>query len=247
MPVKSLSFLLLWLPGLAVFGQQPAPVHILQRVDSVQTLPATTTASPDTTRPAVVDESANALLDDLNAATPASAQPLLPDRMIITQRVLWGKKGLLRLTNLAPLSTEGRTKELKIRRTMLIAHQIGGFVTLAGFVAQGFLGAKLYNAQGQEYVDTKRWHERSATFINVSYGTTLLLSLTPPPPVVGSKRGFTWIKAHKYLAVVHLVGMIATNILAEKIQTDYSLKPYHRAAAYATFGTYAVSVATLAF
>jgi len=114
-------------------------------------------------------------------------------------------------------------------------------------VVQGFLGAKLYNAQGQEYVDTKRWHERSATFINVSYGTTLLLSLTPPPPVIGSKRGFTWIKVHKYLAVAHLAGMIATNILAERIQDDFSLKPYHRAVAYGTFGAYAASVLALTF
>ncbi len=201
-------------------------------------------APPDTLLP-VVDQSANALLDGLTESS--TEQPLLPDRMIFTQRALWGKKGLLRLTNMAPLSAEGRTKELKIRRTMLVAHQIGGFVTLAGFVVQGLLGAKLYNAQGQEYVDTKRWHERSATFINVSYGVTTLLSLTPPPPVVGSKRGFTWIKVHKYLAVAHLAGMIATNVLAERIQTDFSLKPYHRAVAYGTFGAYAVSVLALTF
>ena len=41
--------------------------------------------------------------------------------------------------------------------------------------------------------------------------------------------------------------MIATNVLAEKIQTDISLKPYHRAVAYATFGTYAASVVALTF
>ena len=130
---------------------------------------------------------------------------------------------------------------------MLVAHQIGGFVTLAGFVAQGLLGAKLYNAKGQDYVDTKRWHERTATLINVSYGTTLALSLTTPPPVIGARRGFTTIKLHKYLAIVHLTGMVATNVLAGLIDEHPDLKPIHRAAAYTTFGAYAVSVVALTF
>lgn len=230
MQMKLIVLLALLPVSLTVFGQTPDTlVHI---------------APPDTSLP-VVDAATSALLADLT--TDSEQQPLLPDRMIFTERALWGKKGLLRVTNVAPLTAEGRTKELRIRRTMLIAHQIGGFVTLAGFVVQGVLGAKLYNAQGQEYIDTKRWHERSATFINASYGVTTLLSLTPPPPVIGSKRGFTWIKVHKYLAVAHLAGMIATNILADKIQTDYSLKPYHRAVAYGTFGAYAASVLALTF
>lgn len=175
------------------------------------------------------------------------AQPLLPHKMLFTQRAFWGPKGLLRTVKIAPLTPEGRIHELKVRRTMLVTHQIGGFITLAGFVAQGFLGAKLYNAQGQEYVDTKRWHERSATLINVSYGTTLALSLTTPPPVIGAKKGFTSIKLHKYLAIVHLTGMVATNILAGLISEHYNLKPYHRAVAYTTFGAYAASIIALTF
>ena len=195
--------------------------------------------------PVSTDASATDLLASLTDS--AEAQPLLPHKMIFTQRALWGQKGLLRITNIAPLSSEGRIHELKIRRKMLGAHQIGGFITLAGFVAQGLLGAKLYNAQGQEYVDTKRWHERSATFINIAYGTTLALSLTTPPPAVGARKGFTTIKLHKYLAVVHLTGMVATNILAGMIDEHYNLKPWHRVAAYTTFGTYAASIVALTF
>ncbi|GAB3890695.1 hypothetical protein [Spirosoma agri] len=188
---------------------------------------------------------ADALLAGLTDSTATPS--LLPRKMIFTQRAFWGPKGLLRTMNVAPLTPEGRAKELKIRRTMLITHQIGGFVTLAGFVAQGLLGAKLYNAKGQEYTDTKVWHERSATFINVAYGTTLALSLTTPPPVVGAKRGFTSIKLHKYLAIVHLTGMIATNVLAHMIDTHPDLKPVHRAVAYGTFGAYAASIISLTF
>ncbi|QMW01800.1 hypothetical protein [Spirosoma foliorum] len=195
--------------------------------------------------PAKTDASATDLLAGLSDST--ESQPLLPHKMIFTQRAFWGPKGLLRTMKIAPLTPEGRAHELKIRRTMLVAHQIGGFVTLAGFVAQGLLGAKLYNAKGQDYIDTKKWHERSATLINVTYGTTLLLSLTAPPPVVGAKKGFTSIKLHKYLAIVHLTGMVATNVLAHMIDNNPDLKPIHRAAAYTTFGAYAASILSLTF
>ncbi|QIP17406.1 hypothetical protein G8759_34590 [Spirosoma aureum] len=213
----------------------------LQAQDStaVKTSVAVDTLSPKD------NNAADALLAGLADST--DAQPLLPRKMIFTQRVFWGPKGLLRAMNVAPLTPEGRANELKVRRTMLITHQIGGFVTLAGFIAQGLLGAKLYNAKGQEYVDTKKWHERSATFINIAYGTTLALSLTAPPPVVGTKKGFTSIKLHKYLAIVHLTGMVATNILAHMIEDHPDLKPYHRAAAYGTFGAYAASIVSLTF
>ena len=200
----------------------------------------------DTISPVAGTDSMTAdLLADLTAQT--EEQPLLPRKMLFTQRAFWGPNGLLRTMNIAPLTSEGRIHELKIRRKMLGAHQIGGFITLAGFVAQGLLGAKLYNAQGQEYVDTKRWHERSATFINIAYGTTLALSLTTPPPAVGARKGFTTIKLHKYLAIVHLTGMVATNILAGMIDDHPNLKPYHRAVAYTTFGAYAASIVALTF
>lgn len=199
----------------------------------------------DTVIAPTTDASANDLLAGLTDST--ETQSLLPHKMIFTQRVFWGPKGLLRTMKIAPLTSEGRAHELKVRRTMLVAHQIGGFITLAGFVAQGLLGAKLYNAKGQDYTDTKKWHERSATFINVTYGTTLALSLTAPPPVVGAKKGFTSIKLHKYLAIVHLTGMVATNILAHMIENNSDLKPIHRAAAYTTFGAYAASIVSLTF
>lgn len=213
-------------------------------IRSVWSQDSTAVKSRPDTIPAV-DTSANDLLAGLSDST--AAEPLLPRKMIFTQRAFWGPKGLLRTLNIAPLTPESRAKELKVRRTMLVAHQVGGFVTLAGFVAQGILGGKLYSAKGQEYVDLKRWHERTAGIINATYGTTLVLSLTAPPPIVGAQRGFTTIKLHKYLAIVHLTGMIATNVLAHMIDQNPELKPVHRAVAYTTFGAYAISIAALTF
>ena len=71
--------------------------------------------------------------------------------MIFTQRLLWGENGLFRKTQLSPLTLEQREKELKIRRKMLKTHQVIGFVTLAGMIAQGILGTKLYAGNYSHY------------------------------------------------------------------------------------------------
>lgn len=196
----------------------------------------------DTTR---VQTGTDSLLASL---TDTAAPSLLPDRMVFTQRAFWGQKGLLRLTGLAPLNTESRQKEIKIRRTMLVGHQIMGFVTLAGMVTQGILGANLYNAQGNDYTRIRSAHQTVGTIINLTYATTALLSLTAPPPLVGKReRGLSSIKLHKYLAILHITGMIATNILAKQIRTNVELKPYHRAAAYTTFASFATAIIVLKF
>lgn len=189
--------------------------------------------------------SANDLLAGL--ADEESSQPLLPHKMLAPQRVFWGPKGLLRVIKVAPLTAESRQKELKVRRTMLISHQVAGFVTLAGYVVQGYLGAKLYNAEGNDYVRLYDAHKRSATYINISYATTAVLAFTAPPPLVAERRGLSSIRLHKYLSIIHLTGMIATNVLANSIQKNPELKPYHRAAAYTTFGAFAASIIVLRF
>jgi hypothetical protein len=206
----------------------------------------TTKVTGQTTTPITVDTTS---ADQMLAAMTDSstAQPLLPHKMLFTQRVFWGPKGLLRVMNLAPLTPEGREKELKVRRSMLVAHQVMGFVTLAGFVVQGILGAKLYNAQGDQYRRLYDAHQTSAAFINVAYGTTALLSLTAPPKLLADRKGLSGIKLHKYLAIVHLTGMIATNILAGMIRQQPELKPYHRAVAYTTFGAFAASIIAIKF
>ena len=94
-------------------------------------------AKKDTT--ATVD-----LLGEMNQAAPEKAK-LLPDKIIFTQRIFWGEKGLMRNFNAFELTPEKRMAELKVRRTMLVTHQVLGMLTLGGMVAQGIVGAKLYN------------------------------------------------------------------------------------------------------
>ena len=184
---------------------------------------------------------ADSLLNDLELQEPE--QELLPERIFITQKLFWGRKGLLRTTGVVPLTAENRRVEMKIRRTMLKLHQVGGFVTLAGMIAQGFVGAKLYNHPSAQLRDT---HETLGSFVNISYASTALLSFTAPPPLV-NRKGMSSIKIHKGLAMVHLTGMIATNILAGQINTHPELKPYHRAAAYSTFAAFAAATIVIKF
>jgi len=178
----------------------------------------------------------NALFESIE--NPATEIELLPDSMIFTQRLLWGEKGLMRSTNLLPLSLENREKEMKIRRKMLLAHQVVGYTTLAGMIAQGILGVKLYNGQGKY----REAHEVIGNITTASYFTGAGLSLFAPPPLISVKnKGLTSIKAHKWLASVHFSAMIATNLLAE------SNTKYHRAASFTLFGSYALAVLAFKF
>ena len=164
--------------------------------------------------------------------------PLLPERMLFTQRLLWGKKGLFRTTNIAPLTKAQREKELRLRRKLLITHQAIGYLTLAGMVAQGILGGQLYNGKYELY----ETHKTLGNIVTATYFTGAGLSLFSPPPLVNKKiKGWSSSKAHKVLATVHLSAMIATNILADK---DRKL---HRVAAYTAFGSFALAVVVFKF
>ena len=140
---------------------------------------------------------------------------LLPEKMIITQRLLWGEKGLFRKTGISNLNIENREKELIIREKMLLAHQIIGYITFAGMIYQGILGAKLYNGDYSVY----ETHKTLGKVVTATYFTGAGLSLFTPPPLVSRKKeGLSNIRLHKILANVHVPAMIVTNIYADKQQ-----------------------------
>lgn len=191
-------------------------------------------------------DSTNSALDLLAEVTETQKDSitLLPQKMIFTQRLLWGQKGLMRNFDTFKLSPEERAKELGIRRTMLSAHQILGFATLAGMVGQGIVGAKLYkNPADHNLKDT---HETLAGAVNGMYFATASLALFSPPKMLDERKGYSSIKVHKWLSIIHLTSMIATNILADKAE-DPKYKPYHRAAAYTAFGSLAAAMIVIKF
>ena len=168
---------------------------------------------------------------------------LLPQRMIITQRMLWGEKGLMRTTGIAPLGIEQRKREMQVRRFFLKTHQALGFMTLGGMLAQGIVGSRLYN--GNYKLDDA--HEALAAGLNVSYSLTAAMSLFTPPPLIQRDKKISSLKIHKWLSIVHMSGMLATNILASRIEDNPSLKPAHRAAAFTTFASFAAAVVVIKF
>jgi hypothetical protein len=184
----------------------------------------------------------NNLLGEISASEN-KIQKLLPDKILFTQRIFWGEKGLMRNFKSFNLTPEDRQRELKVRRSMLVTHQVMGFLTLGGMVAQGFVGSKLYKGQ----YNLRETHETLAGAINIGYFTTASLSLFAPPKMLDERKGYSSIKLHKALAIIHLSGMIATNILASELETHPELRPYHRAAAFTTFGAFAASMIVIKF
>ncbi len=161
------------------------------------------------------------LFSQIESSTDLEPQ-LLPDRMVFTQRFLWGEKGLMRSSKKFELTKEGRERELKLRRTMLKTHQFIGYVTLAGMITQGIVGGKLYNGR----YDLKDLHETVGNITTASYFAGASLALFAPPPLINKKvKGFSSSKLHKTMAAIHFSAMIATYALAEEIRRLIVLLP----------------------
>ena len=175
--------------------------------------------------------------------TDENATPeLLPERIIFTQKIFWGENGILRKTGIAPLNLENREKELKLRRSMLKTHQILGYFTLGAMVAQGFIGGELYNATGDRYNSLYKTHKNMSKVVNAGYFTGAALALFSPPPLVNKKtKGFSSIKAHRFLSNIHFSAMVVTNMVADRN------KKAHKAAAYTAFASYATAVIVFKF
>ncbi len=186
----------------------------------------------------IIAQERDELLKGLFEEEMTIEEQLLPKKMIFTQSVFWGKNGFFRKTGISKLSLEQREKELKVRNAMLKSHQILGYLTLAGMVAQGIMGGKLYNGDYDLY-DT---HKTLGKWVTISYFTGAGLSLFAPPPLVRKKvKGFNSIKVHKWLAYIHFSGMIATNAYSKENMD------WHKYAAYTTFASYASAVLVFKF
>ena len=169
---------------------------------------------------------------------------LLPEKMIFTQKILWGEKGLFRKTGISNLTLENRERELIVREKMLKAHQIIGYITFAGMIYQGILGGKMYNGDYSVY-DT---HKKLGKIVTASYFTGAGLSLFTPPPLVSrEKEGINNIKLHKILANVHIPAMIVTNIYSDKQNESNKYREIHKNAAYTAVASYTLAMITIIF
>lgn len=174
-----------------------------------------------------------ALLDTVSEAADSIQEPLLPSHYLFTQRLLWGEKGLMRNFDMFDLTAANREREIEIRAKMNMAHQITGYIALAGMIGSGISGQMLYNGNHS----AKDAHEACVAITNVSYVSSLAIGLFSPPPMKNRTTGFTKLNIHKTLAIVHVASMLTTNILSGLMEHNPALVPYHRAAAITAFSS----------
>jgi hypothetical protein len=170
---------------------------------------------------------------------------LLPDNMSFVERGLWGEHGVFRKIGIiSDLTPESRKHELGIRRTMLVAHQIGGFVALGSMITACYFGQRILD--GNPGYRTN--HEIAVTASIISYSATGLLAVLSPPPMIRRDEVST-TTIHKELAWIHFAGMVLTPILGGMIKhrTYDQQAHFHQISAYITTAAMAASMITVTF
>ncbi|MCX6173425.1 MAG: hypothetical protein NTZ27_01565 [Ignavibacteriales bacterium] len=192
---------------------------------------------------------ANTVLSDTTIQT--FKPKLLPDKMSFFERGLWGENGLMRGIGLAsPLTPEVRKYELEVRRTMLTAHQIGGFATLGLMLATCYYGQRIIDGgvDGRRNFQSTKNTLVAATI--TSYSITALLSILSPPPLI-RRDEFSTTTLHKFLAWFHVAGMIVTPILGSLINSNRTINSdkehFHQIAGYITTAIFATAMIVITF
>ena len=178
---------------------------------------------------------------------------LLPENLGFFERNLWTENGLFRTMGIAsPLTPESRKSELKLRRTMLVAHEVSGFVTLGLMVTTVYYGQKVLNEfYTSNYRPLLRKHTQFVDATIATYSITALLSLLSPPPVI-RRDEISTVSIHRALAWVHVTGMILTPIIAAIAKkgrgaTDMSILRIHQISAYITTAAFTASMIVVTF
>jgi hypothetical protein len=172
---------------------------------------------------------------------------LLPENLGFLERNLWAENGLFRTMGIAaPLTPESRKSELALRRTMLVAHETSGFVTLGLMLTTVYYGQKVIDGN----YSLRGTHIYLADATIATYSITGLLSLLSPPPVI-RRNEISTVSIHRALAWVHITGMILTPIiasLAQKRGASYdSVLRIHQVSAYITTTAFAASMIVMTF
>jgi hypothetical protein len=172
---------------------------------------------------------------------------LLPKNISFAEQLMWGDNGAFRKFGLVPaLTPEERKTELSLRRTMLTAHQIGGFVSLALMMTTAYFGQQVLNGRRDLLHD----HQAFIAATIAAYSATAALSILSPPPLI-RRDELSTTTIHKTLAWVHVAGMIITPILGSMIKRrspNYDQQArFHQIAGYVTTATFAASMIVVTF
>lgn len=197
-------------------------------------------AHPDSTLPG--SGGANAADSAIMADEEVQADPLLPEILSPGERLFWGERGLMRVIGAFPLNEESREQELILRRGLLTAHQIGGFLTLASMIATAYAGQMIVN--GDNSYETAK--TRLAWTTVGAYFTTASLALLSPPPLL-RRAGWSSVSTHKALAWVHFTGMVVTPLLGVMVDGDRDRQMLHQVSGYVTTAAFAGAMLVITF
>ena len=185
-------------------------------------------------------------LSALDTVPPPRQRRLLPQNMSFMEKGLWGEDGVMRNIGLAsPLTPESRMSELNLRRGMLVAHQIGGFVTLGLMLSTVYAGQRIIDGNP----GYRPYHQAFVAGTIASYSVTGLLSVLSPPPLIRRDEVST-TTIHKALAWVHFAGMVVTPILGSMINrrsTSTQQEHFHQVSGYITTAALAAAFITVTF
>jgi hypothetical protein len=178
-----------------------------------------------------------------NAQDTLQNANLVPEHLGPIESFMWERNGVMRKVFDFPLTQEGRTYEMQLRRNMLGLHQLGGLVTLAAMVSTVVLGQKVYNGN----TDLSQIHKALAWTTIGTYSTTALLGIFTPPPLV-RRKNWSSISTHKLLGTLHLTGMIMTPIIGTLVAGNHEeLKMIHLASGYATTVIFGAAMLVVTF
>jgi hypothetical protein len=204
----------------------------------------------DSTQPA---QDTTQYQDEDNTSLQQERPKLLPDDLSFGERLLWGQKGFFREIGVAPLTPEARKSELEVRRGMLYAHQVGGFVSLASMIATCYYGQRIID--GHRNLTQEKGFLITSTIL--LYSVTGLLAILSPPPLIRREDETSTTTIHKLLAWFHVAGMIATPLIASGIRerepgTRHTIwnmgkAHFHQIAGYITTAIFTAAMITVTF
>ena len=192
-----------------------------------------------------------------SSVSPVQPLSLLPEKLGPMESILWSEHGFMRNHFDFPLTEDSREKEMNLRRTMLTAHEIGGFTTLAAMVTTLVVGQMLYN--DYPYTGSQNLNHIKSTLgwatVFLYFGTASLSILTPPPMVRHNE--WSTISTHKLLATIHFTGMILTPLLAAEMKQGHNpnhtpilarnVETLHMVSGYATTAAFAAAMLVVTF
>ncbi len=194
----------------------------------------------------------------MDSLPPSTARRLLPENISFMEKTMWGENGIFRSTGIAsPLTPQVRKSELGLRRGMLVAHQIGGFLTLASMYAALYYGQKslLDPNSGQRNDPYRSKHQLFVTTTISLYTGTGLLAILTPPPLIRREGEFSTTTIHKTLAWVHFLGMVVTPIVGATVlkrgpigrYVDLNQARFHQITGYATAAALTAAMISVTF